>query len=32
MKDGNVYKNLLVDPSHESFRGAAAPSGHSFNK
>jgi imidazolonepropionase-like amidohydrolase len=31
MKDGKVYKNLLVDPSHESFRGAPAPSGHSFN-
>ncbi len=31
MKDGKVYKNLLVDPSHESFRAAPAPSGHSFN-
>jgi imidazolonepropionase-like amidohydrolase len=31
MKDGKVFKNLLVDPSHESFRGAAAPSGHSFS-
>lgn len=31
MKDGKVYKNLLVDPTHESFRGAPAPSGHSFN-
>jgi imidazolonepropionase-like amidohydrolase len=31
MKDGKVFKNLLVDPSHESFRGAAVPSGHSFN-
>jgi imidazolonepropionase-like amidohydrolase len=31
MKDGTVYKNLLVDPTHESFRAAPAPSGHSFN-
>ena len=31
MKDGKVYKNLLVDPTHESFRGAPAPAGHSFN-
>jgi hypothetical protein len=31
MKDGKVYKNLLVDAQHESFRGAPAPSGHSFN-
>ena len=31
MKDGKVYKNLLVDPTHESFRSAPAPSGHSFN-
>ena len=31
MKDGKVYKNLLVDPTHESFRGAAKPSGHSFS-
>lgn len=31
MKDGKVYKNLLVDPEHESFRSAPAPSGHSFN-
>jgi imidazolonepropionase-like amidohydrolase len=31
MKDGKVYKNLLVDPQHESFRAAPAPSGHSFN-
>ena len=31
MKDGKVYKNLLVDPTHESFRGAPQPSGHSFN-
>ena len=30
MKDGKVYKNLLVDPEHESFRAAPAPSGHSF--
>ena len=31
MKDGKVYKNLLVDPSHVSFRPAPAPAGHSFN-
>jgi imidazolonepropionase-like amidohydrolase len=31
IKDGTVYKNLLVDPTHESFRAAPAPSGHSFN-
>jgi imidazolonepropionase-like amidohydrolase len=31
MKDGTVYKNLLVDPEHKSFRGAPAPAGHSFN-
>jgi imidazolonepropionase-like amidohydrolase len=31
MKDGKVYKNLLVDPEHESFRAAPAPTGHSFN-
>lgn len=31
MKDGKVYKNLLVDPTHESFRSAPAPAGHSFN-
>ena len=31
MKDGKVYKNLLVDPTHESFRPPAAPSGHSFS-
>jgi len=31
MKDGKIYKNLLVDATHESFRGAPAPSGHSFN-
>lgn len=31
MKDGKVYKNLLVDPTHESFRPAAAPSGYSFS-
>jgi len=30
MKDGKVYKNLLVNPKHESFRGAPAPAGHSF--
>ena len=31
MKDGKVYKNLLVDAEHEAFRGAPQPSGHSFN-
>ncbi|UCH74434.1 MAG: hypothetical protein JSU82_00820 [Rhodospirillales bacterium] len=31
MKDGKVYKNLLVDPTHEAFRAAPAPAGHSFN-
>jgi imidazolonepropionase-like amidohydrolase len=31
MKDGKVYKNLLVEPTHESYRAAPAPSGHSFN-
>jgi imidazolonepropionase-like amidohydrolase len=31
MKDGKIFKNLLVPPSHESFRGAAAPAGHSFS-
>ena len=31
MKNGKVYKNLLVDAEHESFRGAPAPVGHSFN-
>ena len=31
MKDGKVYKNLLVAPTHESFRAAPKPSGHSFN-
>ena len=31
MKDGKTYKNLLVPPSHESYRGAAKPAGHSFS-
>jgi imidazolonepropionase-like amidohydrolase len=31
MKDGKVYKNLLVNPKHESFRAAPAPAGHSFS-
>lgn len=31
MKDGKVFKNLLVNPKHESFRGAPAPVGHSFS-
>jgi imidazolonepropionase-like amidohydrolase len=30
MKDGKTYKNLLVDPQHESYRGGLKPSGHSF--
>ena len=31
MKDGKIYKNLLVDPTHESYRGEAQPSGHSWS-
>lgn len=31
MKDGKVFKNLLVPAEHEAFRGAPAPVGHSFN-
>ncbi len=31
MKDGKVYKNLLVDPTHESFRGEVKPAGHSWS-
>ena len=31
MKDGRLYKNLTVDPSHESFRGAVSPSGYSWS-
>ena len=31
MKDGKLFKNLTVDPSHESFRGALAPSGYSWS-
>ena len=31
MKDGKTYKNLLVDPSHEAFRGAPQPAGHSWS-
>ena len=31
IKDGKVYKNLLVDAEHETYRGAPQPSGHSFN-
>ena len=30
MKDGKLYKNLTVDPSHESYRGTLKPSGYSF--
>lgn len=31
MKDGMVYKNLLVPSTHKSFRGAPEPAGHSFS-
>ncbi len=31
MKDGKTYKNLLVPPSHESYRGAVKPAGHSLS-
>ena len=31
MKGGKVYKNLLVDPEHETYRGEVAPVGHSFS-
>jgi imidazolonepropionase-like amidohydrolase len=31
MKGGKVYKNLLVPSTHETYRGGAAPSGHSFS-
>ncbi len=31
MKDGKLYKNLTVDPTHGSYRGSLQPSGHSFN-
>ena len=31
MKDGRLFKNLTVDPSHESFRGALRPSGYSWS-
>jgi imidazolonepropionase-like amidohydrolase len=31
MKDGKIYKNLLVDASHDSYRGEMVPSGHSFS-
>jgi imidazolonepropionase-like amidohydrolase len=31
MKDGKAYKNLLVPPTHESYRGGLAPSGHSWS-
>lgn len=31
MKDGKLYKNLLVAPEHSSFRGGLVPSGHSFS-
>lgn len=31
MKDGTAFKNLLVDPQHESFRGGLKPSGHSWS-
>jgi len=31
MKDGKLYKNLLVAPTHDSYRGSMAPSGHSWS-
>jgi hypothetical protein len=31
MKDGKVYKNLLVPPEHETFRGEVKPVGHSWS-
>ena len=31
MKDGKIYKNLTVDPTHESYRGGLRPSGYSFS-
>ncbi len=31
MKDGKLYKNLTVDPTHESYRGALRPSGYSWS-
>ena len=31
MKDGKIYKNLLVNPKHESFRPAPKPAGHSVS-
>jgi hypothetical protein len=31
MKDGKVFKNLLVDPMHETFRGGVKPVGHSWS-
>lgn len=31
IKDGTVYKNLLVDAEHETYRAAPQPAGHSFN-
>jgi imidazolonepropionase-like amidohydrolase len=31
MKDGKLYKNLTVEPGHESFRGGVAPSAFSWS-
>ena len=31
MKDGKIYKNLLVAPTHETYRGEITPSGHSWS-
>jgi imidazolonepropionase-like amidohydrolase len=31
MKDGKSFKNLLVPASHESYRGAVKPAGHSLS-
>ena len=31
LKDGKSYKNLVVPPTHESFRGGLKPSGNSWS-
>ncbi len=31
MKDGKAFKNLLVDPTHDSYRGEVQPSAHSWS-
>ena len=30
MKDGNAFKNLLVDPTDESYRGSLKPRGYNW--